>query len=132
MFAIVIYPDLLLRLQQRKQALPSANFRSRLMSCCHLPLPVLMNTVKPHFTDTHSIRTLHFYRQFALSLGKESPYIFSKVNPLNTDTSLLRTVCFVPGEESPYTFSKVNSLNADNRQAYFLPNQLIFIVSQPR
>ena len=38
------------------------------------------------------------------SLGKESPYIFSKVNPLNTDTSLLRTVCCVPGERKPLHF----------------------------
>ena len=46
-------------------------------------------TVKPRFIRTH-----HYYGQFALSLGKESPYIFSKFNPLNTDTSLLRTVTF--------------------------------------
>ena len=32
------------------------------------------------------IRTPHYYGQFALSLEKESPYIFSKLNPLNTDT----------------------------------------------
>ena len=51
--------------------------------------------------STRLIRTPHYYEQSALSLGKESPYIFSKVNPLNTDTSLLRTVIFVPGE-SPY------------------------------
>ena len=39
----------------------------------------------------------------------DSPYIFSKFNPLNTDTPLLRTVfCFVP-RESPNIFS-VNSL----------------------
>ena len=25
-------------------------------------------------------------KQFAVSLGKENPYIFSKFNPLNTDT----------------------------------------------
>ena len=29
------------------------------------------------------------------------------------DTSLLRTVCFVPGEKSPYIFSKFNPLNMD-------------------
>ena len=39
---------------------------------------------KPHFMDTHVIRTTHSCGQFALSLGKESPYIFSKFNPLNT------------------------------------------------
>ena len=54
--------------------------------------------------DTRLIRTPHYYEQFALSLGKESPYIFSKVNPLNTDTSLLRTVCCVPGERKSLHF----------------------------
>ena len=29
------------------------------------------------------------------------------------DTSLLRTVCFVPDEKSPYIFSKFNPLNTD-------------------
>ena len=36
--------------------------------------------------QTPASRTPHYYGQFALSLGKESPYIFSKFNPLNTDT----------------------------------------------
>ena len=40
-------------------------------------------TVQPRFTDTRSVRTPHYYGQFALSLGKESLYIF---NCLNTDT----------------------------------------------
>ena len=31
---------------------------------------------QPCFTDSHSIRTSHCYGQFALSLGKESSYIF--------------------------------------------------------
>ena len=43
-------------------------------------------SVKPCFTDTRLIRTPRYYGQFALSLGKESPYIFSQFNPLNTDT----------------------------------------------
>lgn len=34
--------------------------------------------------------------QFALSLGKESPFIFSKFNPLNTDTPLVPTVSLAP------------------------------------
>ena len=34
-------------------------------------------TVKPCFTDTCLIQT-HYYRQFALSLGKQSPFIFSQ------------------------------------------------------
>ena len=37
-------------------------------------------------TDNHFIQTPHYYRQFALFLGKESPYIFSPFNLLNTDT----------------------------------------------
>ena len=31
----------------------------------------------------------HYYRQFPLSLRKESPHNFSKFNPLNTDTPLI-------------------------------------------
>ena len=31
----------------------------------------------------------HLIRQFSLSLGKESPYIFPKFKPLNTDIELL-------------------------------------------
>ena len=34
--------------------------------CCQLFIP--------RFTDTRLIRTLHYYRQFALSLWKESPH----------------------------------------------------------
>ena len=37
-------------------------------------------------------QTPHYYGQFALSLGEESSYIFSKLNSLNTDTPLLRTL----------------------------------------
>ena len=33
-----------------------------------------------------ALQTPHYHGQFALSLGKESPYILSKFNPLNTDT----------------------------------------------
>ena len=54
--------------------------------------------------STRLIRTPHYYGQFTLSLGKESPYIFSKFNLLNTDTSLLRTVYFIPGERKPLHF----------------------------
>ena len=54
---------------------------------------VLFQIVKPRFLpDTRSKRTLHYYRQFALSLGKESPYTFSKFNPLNTDIPLIPTL----------------------------------------
>ena len=53
-------------------------------------------TVKPCLKDTRLIRTSHYYRQFALSLGKGSRYIFSEFNPLNTDTPLIRTLSMTP------------------------------------
>ena len=53
-------------------------------------------TVKSRFTDTYLIRTPRHYGQFALSLGKESRYIFSKFDPLNTNTPLLRTLFMGP------------------------------------
>ena len=56
--------------------------QERILSC-----RVLFHTVKPRFQkDPRSKRTLHYYGQFALSLGKESPYILFKFNPLNMDT----------------------------------------------
>ena len=51
-------------------------------------------TVIPRFAVTRLIRTPH--GQFALSLGKESPDIFSKFYPLNTDTPLKRTPSMAP------------------------------------
>ena len=39
--------------------------------------------------DTLLIWTTHYYKQFTLSLGKESPYIFSKFNLLNMDSLLI-------------------------------------------
>ena len=55
--------------------------QERILSC-----RVLFHTVKTRFQkDPRSKRTLHYYGQFALSLGKESPYILFKFNPLNTD-----------------------------------------------
>ena len=53
----------------------------------------VIHTVKPRLTDTHLIRTPHYYQQFALSLRKESTYIFSKFKPLVTDTPLIQTLC---------------------------------------
>ena len=64
--------------------------------------------------DTRLIRTPRYYGQFALSLGKQSPYIFPQFNPLNTDTSLYYTQFALSlGKESPYIFSQFNPLNAD-------------------
>ena len=50
-----------------------------------LEVCIKLSTVKAHSTNTSLIQTPHYYRQFPLSLGKESPYIFSKFNPLNMD-----------------------------------------------
>ena len=47
--------------------------------------------VKPCFMDTRLIQTPHL-----LCLGKESPYIFSKFNLLNTNTQLIRTLSMAP------------------------------------
>ena len=60
----------------------------------HYVKPFNTATFKPHFTDTRLIQTPHYYGQFALSLGKKSPYIFSKLNPLNTDIPLIWTLSF--------------------------------------
>lgn len=38
----------------------------------------IVSTVKFCLKDTHLIRTPRYYGQFALPLGKESPYIFCK------------------------------------------------------
>ena len=58
---------------------------------------VLLHIVKPRFTpDTCVIQTPHCYGQFALSLGKESPYILSKFNRLNTDTPFIRILFHGP------------------------------------
>ena len=58
-------------------------------------------TVKLRFTDTRLIRTPNYYRQFALSLGKESSYIFTKFILLNTNTPLIRTPSRAPSVECP-------------------------------
>ena len=49
-----------------------------------------MYTDKAGYTETLLIRTTHYYGRFALSLGKERSYIFSKLNPL------LRTLSTAP------------------------------------
>ena len=42
---------------------------------CYNGSVLVVIKVKPRFTDTHLIRTPHYYGQFALSLGKESPFL---------------------------------------------------------
>ena len=55
----------------------------------YLYVNVQSSTVKLRFTDTSSLQTVY-------SLGKECPHIFSKFNPLNTDTSLIRRLSMAP------------------------------------
>ena len=49
--------------------------------------PKYVDTVKPRFMDTLLIRTAQYDGQFAGFVPEEiKPYIFSKFNPLITDT----------------------------------------------
>ena len=73
-------------------------FRCTLLESHIIDLP---SRIKPKPIYSH-LRTPHYYRQFALSLGKGSLCIFSKFNPLNTDTPLIGTLSMVPLD-----FSKV-------------------------
>ena len=54
-------------------------------------------TVKPRFIETRLIWTPHYYGQFSLSLGRESPYIFAKFNPLYVDAFYAPSVSFLTG-----------------------------------
>ena len=49
---------------------------SSVFVCCQLFIFILkfQFRVKLHVTDTRLIRTPHYYREFALSLWKESPH----------------------------------------------------------
>ena len=57
---------------------------------------VLQNVSYKMIQSNPPLRTPHYYLQFALTLGKEIPYIFSKVNLLNTDTRLIWTISMAP------------------------------------
>ena len=46
--------------------------------------------------ESHLIWTRCYYGQFALSLGKESLYMFFEFNPVNTDTPLKWTLSMAP------------------------------------
>ena len=54
------------------------------LNCCPFK-----STVKPRIIDTRLIRTPSYYGQFALSLGKESPYTRYKYGHLTITDSLL-------------------------------------------
>ena len=59
---------------------------------CYIEVPFIYCTVKPRSSlETRSIQTSHFYGQFVLSLGTESPFIFY---PLNKVTPLIQTLSY--------------------------------------
>jgi len=60
--------------------------------------------IRSSFLLIHQSVTVKSRGQFALSLGNESPYIFSKFKPLYTGNSLLRTVFLAPGKSEPSHF----------------------------
>ena len=62
---------------------------SLLQTVCLVP-GVEKKTLTFFLQSTRFIQTPHYWKQFALSLGKESPYILSTLNPLNTDTPFIR------------------------------------------
>ena len=47
-------------------------------------------------SSTPTLRAPHYYGHFALSLGEESSYIFSELNPFNTSTQLIGTFSMHP------------------------------------
>ena len=61
-----------------------------------LIFPYVVKDLVRACSSTPTLRSPHYYGQFALSLGEESPYIFSELNPFNTDTPLIGTLSMPP------------------------------------
>ena len=64
----------------------------------------IQTTGAPFHTTLVKLRftvTSFYYGQFAVSMGKESPYIFSKCNPLSADTLSIRAVSISPPPPPP-------------------------------
>ena len=55
------------------------------------------NAVEPRSTDTHLVRISVYNSQFCLFQQRKSSYILYKINLLNTDTRLMRTLCMSCG-----------------------------------
>ena len=68
------------------------------------------------------------YRQFALTLRKESPYIVSKFNPLNMDTPLIRTLSMAPLVLQIFQLKVGRPCNADATQISLFLNVASSIV----
>ena len=82
------------KLRLAGQQAVSRMYKKMLYICCILTcclLAIILCTVKLRL-----IRTPRSYGPFALSTGKESPYIGSKINPFNKDPPLVRTLSIAP------------------------------------
>lgn len=55
------------------------------------------NAVETRSTDTRLIRIAVYNSQFCLSRQRKSSYILYKINLINTDTQLMRTLCMSCG-----------------------------------
>ena len=57
----------------------------------------VLDTLETRSTDTRLIRIVVYNSQFCLSRQRKSSYILYKINLLNTDTQLMRTLCMSCG-----------------------------------
>ena len=74
-----------------------------------------------------TLQTPHYCGQFALSLGKESPNIFFKFNPLNTDTPLTRTLSMPPSVSVLTGLTMPPSLYASCHISHFGINRNLYL-----
>ena len=61
-----------------------------------LTFPYVVKDPVSACSSTPTLRAPHYCGHFALSLGEESPHIFSELNPFNTDTPLIGTFFMPP------------------------------------
>ena len=76
-------------------------------------------------TDSHLIQTPHYYGQFPLSLGKESPYIFSKFNLRNMDTLLMWTLSMTPSVSVLAWFDRVSNKDVRTNNSWIDQYKLV-------
>ena len=79
----------------------------------------VLGTVETPFyhvsSDTSLMRTLVYNGKFCLSQRKRRSYIFSKINLLNTDTRLIRTLLHAPSVSVLTSFQYSAEFNSLNR-----------------
>ena len=76
----------------------------------HLSYIALVSCVLKHATRHECSRMLSWPHCCTQSYNQTPPY----GHPLNSDSSFLRIVCLALRKESPYIFPKFNPLNTDN------------------